>query len=259
MTIADAAEQALSILGKPCRINQIYTYIIENRLYEFGAVDPKNVLARQIMRGCVGTGLPDASRKKKFYKDGPGCYGLIDWLSAEEQSQEAEQEQFLREEIIEDLYCEPRGELLNTSLFLEKEWHSWLFKNLKENGLIGLGFGNLSVYDANKQNDLNFGRFRTDEVGEIDLLLKTENGNLLVVELKREGTDETIGQICRYVGWVQENLANEGQKIFGIIIAQKIDAKLRYAIKMVKDQIFFQQLIMKMEFGESSRAQMLLE
>jgi RecB family endonuclease NucS len=42
----------------------------------------------------------------------------------------------------------------------------------------------------------------TTEVGEMDLLLQGTNGELIVVELKKSGTDRTIGQILRYMGWV---------------------------------------------------------
>ncbi len=42
-------------------------------------------------------------------------------------------------------------------------------------------------------------------------------------------SDETIGQVLRYVGWVKENIAESGQKVFGWIIAGDYDEHLRLA------------------------------
>jgi hypothetical protein len=57
-------------------------------------------------------------------------------------------------------------------------------------------------------------------VGRSDLICVNEAGELVVVELKRGLTsDEAIGQVLRYVGWVRENIAEQGQKIHGWIVA----------------------------------------
>jgi len=147
----------------------------------------------------------------------------------------------------------PDASLLDTSLFLEKEWQKWLYKNLEENGLTALGFGTCFLFDSEKQK-ITDGKYDTGEVGQIDLLLRNMNGDLIVIELKRKGIDETVGQICRYVGWVEENLAKgTSTKVYGIILTQNVDTKLKYAIKPIKDHIFYQQLKMSVEFGESSR------
>jgi hypothetical protein len=67
----------------------------------------------------------------------------------------------------------------------------------------------------------------------IDFLCVDEiTGNLVVVELKRAQTsDATVGQILRYISWVQENIAEKGQEVEGIIIAKEIDQALHYAVK----------------------------
>jgi hypothetical protein len=67
-------------------------------------------------------------------------------------------------------------------------------------------------------------------VGRSDLICVNEQGDLVVLELKRGMTsDETIGQVLRYVGWVQENIAQAGQKVHGWIIAGDYDEHLRLA------------------------------
>jgi RecB family endonuclease NucS len=54
-----------------------------------------------------------------------------------------------------------------------------------------------------------------------------------VIELKRKGSDKAVGQICRYLGWVQENLCKGDQKVKGLIITQESDSKLEYALQIV--------------------------
>lgn len=77
-------------------------------------------------------------------------------------------------------------------------------------------------------------------VGPIDILAKDAEGNFYVFELKcSRGTDKALGQILRYMGWIQDVEA-EGKKVFGIIVAEKMDEKLRYAVKMVKDIELFE-------------------
>jgi len=74
--------------------------------------------------------------------------------------------------------------------------------------------------------------YNTKEIGKIDLLAthKTQP-RWLVIELKREQTsDDTIGQVLRYMGWVQQHLASQGETVEGLIIARQSDARIRYAL-----------------------------
>lgn len=71
--------------------------------------------------------------------------------------------------------------------------------------------------------------FRT-AMGRIDILAVDKSGGLLIVELKVErGPDEVCGQIMRYLGWVKRHLAN-GKPVRGLIIAQHISDRIRYAL-----------------------------
>lgn len=66
--------------------------------------------------------------------------------------------------------------------------------------------------------------------GRLDILCQDQLGWYVVVELKRgQGTDQVVGQILRYMGWVQENYSTD--KVRGIIIVGKKDNIMSYAIK----------------------------
>lgn len=78
-----------------------------------------------------------------------------------------------------------------------------------------------------------YGYERATPIGRIDLLAhhKTEP-RWLVIELKRGQTsDETLGQVQRYMGWVMEELATENESVEGLIIGLREDKQLRFALK----------------------------
>lgn len=67
-------------------------------------------------------------------------------------------------------------------------------------------------------------------IGRIDILATDKNDDLVAIELKvGKGPDSVAGQILRYKNWLKKHLAN-GRKVRGIIIAQYISDKIRYAI-----------------------------
>ena len=74
------------------------------------------------------------------------------------------------------------------------------------------------------------GRQYPTTVGPIDLLGRDrKTGQSVVVELKRgRSADKVFGQLSRYMGWVRKNLA-EDEDVVGVIVASRIDEKLRAA------------------------------
>tara|TARA_B100000989_G_scaffold187387_1_gene140982 strand:- start:71 stop:985 length:915 start_codon:yes stop_codon:yes gene_type:complete len=76
-------------------------------------------------------------------------------------------------------------------------------------------------------------------IGKIDILAKDKKTkNHVVIELKKNQTsDDTIGQLSRYMGWVKEHKKDDAVK--GIIVAGKFDEKLRYAKTMVPNSEAF--------------------
>lgn len=83
-------------------------------------------------------------------------------------------------------------------------------------------------------------QYPTKAIGNIDLLVKEKkNGNYVVIELKKGQTsDDTVGQLTRYMGWVKKNKTSGG-KVKGIVIAGSQDERLKYALEMVPDTKFF--------------------
>lgn len=93
-------------------------------------------------------------------------------------------------------------------------------------------FPNLKYFDEEVQNS-HEGHYATEDVGIMDYLCLDDQGNLVVIELKRSGTDKTLAQLCRYMGWALENLAKKNQKVCGMIISENKDSRLDYAVKVV--------------------------
>ena len=80
-------------------------------------------------------------------------------------------------------------------------------------------------------------------VGEryVDILAMENQSDLVVIELKvSKGYDRTVGQLLRYMGWIQQNLAEPGQKVKGMIIARTISEDLRLATSQVNDVELFE-------------------
>ena len=70
------------------------------------------------------------------------------------------------------------------------------------------------------------------EIGEIDLIAKNKEGNeWLVIELKKDqASDETVGQILRYMGFVKRRLCSKDEVVIGLIIARDFDRQILYAL-----------------------------
>ena len=77
-------------------------------------------------------------------------------------------------------------------------------------------------------------------VGPIDILALDSDDSFVVFELKRgRVADKAIGQISRYMGWVQKNLAG-GRTVKGVIVAKVISQHLRHAIVVVPNVSLFE-------------------
>jgi hypothetical protein len=118
----------------------------------------------------------------------------------------------------EDVRGEQTPEEFEKEQFLEKDLEEHLEKHLDK---IEAG---LKI----------IGRQHKTEVGPIDLYARATNGDLVVIELKKgRAADKVFGQICRYIGCIKEDHAEDGENVRGYIIGRQVDEKLRYATKAV--------------------------
>jgi RecB family endonuclease NucS len=79
------------------------------------------------------------------------------------------------------------------------------------------------------------GRQYPTDVGTIDLLCIDKDKKFVVIEIKTEkGSDKTVGQITRYMGWVKQNLANN-EEVRGIIIVHEVDERLEYSVMVLSN------------------------
>ena len=70
-------------------------------------------------------------------------------------------------------------------------------------------------------------------VGPIDILAVDDKDSFFVFELKRANSaDRAVGQLARYMGWVQQTIGKE-REVFGVIVAKSIGENLRYAASIV--------------------------
>lgn len=77
-------------------------------------------------------------------------------------------------------------------------------------------------------------------VGPIDILAVDQNGDFVVFELKRANSpDRAVGQLARYMGWVQQTIGRE-RTVSGVIVAKTISQNLRYAVSVVPNVSLFE-------------------
>ncbi len=70
-------------------------------------------------------------------------------------------------------------------------------------------------------------------VGRIDILARHKTRPAwLVVELKRDrGSDQALGQVLRYMGWVKQHMAAPEEDVQGLIVVSDVDKNLLYALQ----------------------------
>jgi hypothetical protein len=124
------------------------------------------------------------------------------------------------------------GELSEqTSFAYESDLRDFLAKNIThvETGL--------RLYQDEGISGVEFpvgGRF-------IDILAIDKHNNYVVIELKvSKGYDRVIGQLLRYMAWIEKNQAESTQKVRGIIIAREISDDLHLAASKIPDVELFE-------------------
>jgi hypothetical protein len=131
--------------------------------------------------------------------------------------------------------------------YLEEELENFLIRNWDQTELG-------KKYELIEENGDMVSQQYPTSLGPIDILVQDKaTHQYVVIELKRNQTsDQTVGQLARYMGWLQDN-KTKGKPTKGIIIAGKYDERLYYALKMLKDaEVYLYQVDFKLnEFKES--------
>jgi RecB family endonuclease NucS len=128
-----------------------------------------------------------------------------------------------------EIEVKTEGTLTHSGLFyMEQQLEDFIIENWTET-VLG------QKYDLITEDGILKSQQYQTNIGRIDILAtdKTDK-SYVVIELKRNQTsDDTVGQVLRYMGWVKENLKDNNVK--GIIVAGKYDEKLHFASTMVEN------------------------
>lgn len=165
-----------------------------------------------------------------FYKEGPGRFRLWDkdhdpkprYKADIEAGDKASEEEW--DETDEEVRIVTEG---SDTFAYERDLQNYLARNLHH-----LEAG-LRLYEDEGLTGIEYnagGR-------RIDILAIDKNGRFVVVELKvSRGYDRVIGQLLRYMGWVEANLC-EGKPVRGMIIANEITEDLVLATSHIADRV----------------------
>lgn len=117
---------------------------------------------------------------------------------------------------------------------LEKHLEDFLVQNWNQTELG-------SKYDIYQEDGVILGQQYPSDTGPIDILaVSKDKKTLLVVELKKgRASDNVVGQIQRYMGYVKDELAETNQEVKGIIIALEDDLRIKRALSVTKNIEFY--------------------
>jgi restriction system protein len=117
---------------------------------------------------------------------------------------------------------------------LEKHLEEFLVTNWA-NTELGAGY---DIYEVDGEA---IGQQYPSDTGPMDILaISKDKRELLVVELKKgRASDVVIGQIQRYMGFAQYELAEVNQTVKGVIIGLESDLKLRRALSVISNIKFY--------------------
>lgn len=121
-----------------------------------------------------------------------------------------------------------------TAFAMEKHLEDFLVENWAQTDL-GKEY---SIYE--EDGELVGQQYDTDS-GPIDILaISKDKKTLLVLELKKgRASDMVVGQTQRYMGYVKDELAENGQAVKGAIIALEDDQRIRRALSVAPGLSFY--------------------
>lgn len=117
---------------------------------------------------------------------------------------------------------------------LEKHLEDFLVQNWKQTELG-------KDYDIYEEDGELVGQQYQSDTGPIDILaISKDKKAILVVELKKgRVSDNVVGQIQRYMGYVKEELAENNQVVRGVIIGLEDDLRIKRALSVTNNIEFY--------------------
>lgn len=121
-----------------------------------------------------------------------------------------------------------------TRFALERHLHDYMFDNWDMLDLAQ----DWDIYTRDGEPEAGY-EFRTP-IGRIDLLARHKREpRWMVIELKREkSSDAVVGQVLRYMGWIQKHLVEGDEQVEGLVVATEGDPQLHYALEIVPSVSF---------------------
>lgn len=117
---------------------------------------------------------------------------------------------------------------------LERHLEDFLVKNWAQTELG-------KQYDIFEEEGEKVGQQYPTDTGPIDILaISKDRKTVLVVELKKgRVSDNVVGQIQRYMGYVKEELLESNQQVKGVIIALEDDIRIKRALSVTSNIEFY--------------------
>jgi restriction system protein len=171
----------------------------------------------------------DRAAMSEPLRNSTGSIGTVSQITSHQQ----ELERLLGDASIPQLIARDPAVENPTAFALEEHLEDFLVQNWS-NTELG------KDYDIYEEEGEKAQQYETD-TGPLDILaISKDRKRLLVVELKKgRASDVVVGQTLRYMGYVQEMLAEDGQTVRGAIIALEDDQRIRRALAMVGSIEFY--------------------
>jgi len=172
----------------------------------------------------------DRSEMSEALKRSTGSIGTVSQISKHKE----ELEGLIKGEVPKPILISTDETVEDPAVFaLEKHLEDFLVKNWIQTPLG-------KEYDIYQDEDNSGQQFPTD-TGPIDILaVSKDKQEVLVVELKKgRASDSVVGQIQRYMGYIAEEIAEDHQRVRGVIIALEDDLRIKRALKVAPNIEFY--------------------
>lgn len=130
------------------------------------------------------------------------------------------------------------AEMMAASFAFEKHLEDFLIQNWEQTEL---GKKYDLYVDENEDGVKVIGKQIQTDTGRIDILaISKDKKEFLVIELKNNrASDQAVGQVQRYMGYVVSELAGKDQQVKGLIIAMEDDLSIRRALTVAPNIEFW--------------------